>query len=64
MAEGNGSRRLKDFVCVAGRRCRLEIARRWSPTRSQVGPIDILVNNAGITRDKFFAKMERASGTR
>ena len=27
---------------------------------ADLGPVDILVNNAGITRDKFFAKMEKA----
>ncbi|MBL8445741.1 MAG: beta-ketoacyl-ACP reductase [Zoogloeaceae bacterium] len=27
---------------------------------AEVGPIAVLVNNAGITRDKFFAKMEKA----
>ncbi|KAA0687709.1 beta-ketoacyl-ACP reductase [Azospirillum brasilense] len=27
---------------------------------ADLGPVDILVNNAGITRDKFFAKMDKA----
>lgn len=27
---------------------------------AETGPIAVLVNNAGITRDKFFAKMEKA----
>ncbi len=27
---------------------------------ADLGPVDILVNNAGITRDKFFAKMDKS----
>ncbi len=51
----------KDFICVAGditdqAACEAMIA----DAVEKAGPIDILVNNAGITRDRFFAKMDRS----
>ncbi|QEL65490.1 acetoacetyl-CoA reductase [Oryzomicrobium terrae] len=50
----------KDFVPVAGdvsdyESCKAMVAE----VEAKLGPVDILVNNAGITRDKFFAKMEK-----
>ena len=50
----------KDFVCVAGDVAKLEDCQAMvADAEAKAGGIDILVNNAGITRDKFFAKMER-----
>ncbi|MFC5303460.1 acetoacetyl-CoA reductase, partial [Azospira restricta] len=50
----------KDFVCVAGDVSSLEDCQKLvAEAEAKVGQIDILVNNAGITRDKFFAKMEK-----
>jgi len=50
----------KDFVCVAGDVSSLEDCQKMvAEAEAKAGPVDILVNNAGITRDKFFAKMER-----
>ena len=51
----------KDFVAVSG-----DVADQASCEEmvadavAKAGPIDILVNNAGITRDRMFAKLERA----
>jgi acetoacetyl-CoA reductase len=36
--------------------CKAMVAR----IEAEVGPIAVLVNNAGITRDKFFAKMDKS----
>ena len=51
----------KDFICVAGDVSKLEECQAMvADAEAKAGAgIDILVNNAGITRDKFFAKMER-----
>ena len=50
----------KDFVCVAGDVADLASCQAMvAEAEATVGPVDILVNNAGITRDKFFAKMEK-----
>jgi len=50
----------KDFVCVAGDVADLASCQKMvEDAEAAAGPIDILVNNAGITRDKFFAKMEK-----
>ena len=50
----------KDFVCVAGDVSKLEDCQAMvAEAEAKAGPVDILVNNAGITRDKFFAKMEK-----
>ncbi len=50
-----------DFVCVAGDVSKLEDCQAMvaEGEAKAGGPIDILVNNAGITRDRFFAKMEK-----
>ncbi len=48
------------IVCVAGDVSKIEDCQRMvAEGEAAAGPIDILVNNAGITRDKFFAKMEK-----
>jgi acetoacetyl-CoA reductase len=50
----------KDFICVAGDVSKLEDCQAMvAEAEAKAGPVDILVNNAGITRDKFFAKMEK-----
>jgi acetoacetyl-CoA reductase len=50
----------KDFVCVAGDVSSLEDCQKMvAEAEAKAGPVDILVNNAGITRDRFFAKMEK-----
>jgi acetoacetyl-CoA reductase len=50
----------KDFVCVAGDVSKIEECQAMvTEAEAKVGPVDILVNNAGITRDRFFAKMEK-----
>jgi acetoacetyl-CoA reductase len=50
----------KDFVCVAGDVSKIEDCQAMAKeAEEKAGPVDILVNNAGITRDKFFAKMEK-----
>ena len=50
----------KDFVCVAGDVSKIEECQAMvAEAETKVGPVDILVNNAGITRDRFFAKMEK-----
>ena len=50
----------KDFICVAGDVSKLEDCQAMAAeAEAKAGPVDILVNNAGITRDKFFAKMEK-----
>jgi len=50
----------KDFVCVAGDVTKLEDCQAMAAeAEAKAGPVDILVNNAGITRDRFFAKMEK-----
>ena len=50
-----------DFVCVAGDVSSLEDCQKMvAEAEAAAGPVDILINNAGITRDRFFAKMERA----
>ena len=50
----------KDFICVAGDVSSLEDCQKMvAEAEAKAGPVDILVNNAGITRDKFFAKMEK-----
>jgi acetoacetyl-CoA reductase len=50
----------KDFVCVAGDVTKLEECQAMiTEAEARSGPVDILVNNAGITRDRFFAKMEK-----
>jgi acetoacetyl-CoA reductase len=51
----------KDFICVAGDVSKLEDCQAMvaEGEAKAGGPIDILVNNAGITRDRFFAKMEK-----
>ena len=51
----------KDFITVSGDVSRLEDCQAMvaDGEAKAGGPIDILVNNAGITRDKFFAKMEK-----
>jgi acetoacetyl-CoA reductase len=50
----------KDFVCVAGDVADLASCQAMvAEAEAKAGPVDILVNNAGITRDKFFAKMEK-----
>jgi acetoacetyl-CoA reductase len=50
----------QDIVCVAGDISVLEDCQRMvAEAEAQAGQVDILVNNAGITRDKFFAKMEK-----
>jgi acetoacetyl-CoA reductase len=49
-----------DFVVVAGDVADLESCKAMvAEAEAKAGPVDILVNNAGITRDKFFAKMEK-----
>ena len=49
-----------DLICVAGDVTKIEdCAAMAAEAEAKAGPIDILVNNAGITRDKYFAKMER-----
>ena len=51
---------ISGVVCVAGDVSKLEDCQRMvAEAEAQAGPVDILVNNAGITRDKFFAKMEK-----
>jgi acetoacetyl-CoA reductase len=50
----------KDFVCVAGDVSSIEDCQKMvAEAEAAAGPVDILVNNAGITRDRFFAKMEK-----
>ena len=50
----------KDFVCVAGDVSKIEECQAMvAEAEAKAGPVDILVNNAGITRDRFFAKMEK-----
>jgi acetoacetyl-CoA reductase len=50
----------KDFVCVAGDVSAIEDCQKMvAEAEAKLGPVDILVNNAGITRDRFFAKMEK-----
>ena len=50
-----------DFVCVAGDVAKLEDCEAMAAAaEAEAGPVDILVNNAGITRDRFFAKLEKA----
>ncbi len=50
----------KEFVCVAGDVADLASCQAMAvEAEAKAGPVDILVNNAGITRDKFFAKMEK-----
>ncbi|MCX7896926.1 MAG: beta-ketoacyl-ACP reductase [Rhodocyclaceae bacterium] len=50
-----------DFVCVAGDVANWDdCVRMAAEAEAQAGPIDILVNNAGITRDRMFAKMDKA----
>jgi acetoacetyl-CoA reductase len=50
----------KDFICVAGDVTKLEECQAMvAEAEAKAGPVDILVNNAGITRDRFFAKMEK-----
>jgi len=50
----------KDFVCVAGDVAKIEECQAMvTEAEAKVGAVDILVNNAGITRDRFFAKMEK-----
>ena len=50
----------KDFVCVPGDVTKLEECQAMvAEAEAKAGPVDILVNNAGITRDRFFAKMEK-----
>lgn len=50
----------KDFVCVAGDVTKMEDCQAMAAeAEAKAGPVDILVNNAGITRDRFFAKMEK-----
>ena len=50
----------KDFVCVAGDVSKIEDCQAMAAeAEAKAGPVDILVNNAGITRDRFFAKMEK-----
>lgn len=50
----------KDFVCVPGDVSSIEDCQKMvAEAEAKAGPVDILVNNAGITRDRFFAKMEK-----
>jgi acetoacetyl-CoA reductase len=50
----------KDFICVPGDVSSLEDCQKMvAEAEAKAGPVDILVNNAGITRDRFFAKMEK-----
>jgi acetoacetyl-CoA reductase len=50
----------KDFVCVSGDVAKIEECQAMvAEAEAKAGPVDILVNNAGITRDRFFAKMEK-----
>jgi len=50
----------KDFILVPGDVSDLESsAKLVAEAEAKAGPIDILVNNAGITRDRFFAKLEK-----
>ena len=50
----------KDFVCVAGDVGDIESCKAMATeAEAKAGPVDILVNNAGITRDRFFAKMDK-----
>lgn len=49
-----------DFTTVAADVTDYESSRAMvAEAEAKAGPIDILVNNAGITRDRFFAKMDR-----
>jgi len=51
----------KDFFIAAGDVSDFESAKAMvAEAESKAGEIDILVNNAGITRDRFFAKLDRA----
>ena len=50
----------KGFVCVAGDVSNTDDCKKMvADAEAAAGPVDILVNNAGITRDRFFAKMEK-----
>jgi acetoacetyl-CoA reductase len=51
----------KDFITVPGDITKFEDCQTMvADGEAQAGgPVDILVNNAGITRDRFFAKMEK-----
>ena len=49
-----------DFLTAAGDVADYESSKAMvADAESKAGPIDILVNNAGITRDRFFAKLNR-----
>ena len=50
----------KDFACVAGDVSNIDDCKKMvADAEAAAGPVDILVNNAGITRDRFFAKMDK-----